>query len=223
VRLSHRVIQFGLAAMLLSLSFSAEAQQPAKLHLIGYLSASVQTVHAPSFKAFQDGLRELGYMEGKNIRIEARFAEAKAERLPELVVDLVRLKVDVIVAGGSEAVGAAKEAAKSIPIVVAHFEDPVGEGYVTSLARPGGNITGLSRMSSDLTGKRLELLKEVVPGLRRVGILANPANANNILILKEAEVAAPGLGLQLQQLEARLPDDLGMRRPDFRYPTEADY
>jgi putative ABC transport system substrate-binding protein len=186
----------------------AEAQQPPKVHRIGYLSASARADHAPSFEAFQLGLRELGYVEGKNIIIEARFAEGQAERLPELVAELVRLKVDVILAGGSEAVRPAKEAAKTIPIVVAHFEDPIGEGFVTSLARPGGNITGLSRMSSDLTGKRLELLKEVVPGLRRVGMLANPGNANNSLVLKEADVAARGLGMQLQRLEVRRPEDL---------------
>ena len=185
-----------------------KAQQALKVHRIGYLSASVRATHAPSFEAFQLGLRELGYIEGKNIIIEARFAEGQAERLPELVAELVRLKVDVILAGGSEAVRPAKEAAKTIPIVVAHFEDPIGEGFVASLARPGGNITGLSRMSSDLTGKRLELLKEVVPGLRRAGMLANPTNANNILVLKEAEVAARGLGVQLQRLEARRSDDL---------------
>jgi putative tryptophan/tyrosine transport system substrate-binding protein len=185
----------------------AEAEQPTKVQRIGYLSASVRAVHAPSFEAFQLGLRELGYLENKNIIIEARFAEGQAERLPELVAELVRLKVDVILAGGSEAVRPAKEAAKTIPIVVAHFEDPIGEGFVASLARPGGNITGLSRMSSDLTGKRVELLKEMVPGLLRVGMFANPANANNILVLKEADVAARGLGLQVQRLEVRHPED----------------
>jgi putative ABC transport system substrate-binding protein len=185
-----------------------QAQQPKKVLRIGYLSASARASHAPSFEAFLQGLRELGYVEGQNISIEARFAEGKAERLPDLVTELVQLKVDVILAGGSEAVRPAKEATKTIPIVVAHFEDPIGEGLVANLARPGGNITGLSRMSSDLAGKRLELLKEAVPAIRRVGVFVNPANAANSLAIKEADVAAQGLGLQLQRLEVRRFDDL---------------
>lgn len=187
------LVWLSITFLLTTLS-SAEAQRPKKVPQIDYLSASVRVSHAPSFEAFQQGLRELGYVEGQNIRIEARFAEGKAERLPELVVELVRLKVDVILAGGSEAVRPAKEATKTIPIVVAHFEDPIGEGFVASLARPGGNITGLSRMSSDLAGKRLELLKEAVPAIRKVGVFVNPANGANVLAMKEADVAAPGLG-----------------------------
>ena len=141
-------------------------------------------------------------------RIGYLSASTRAERLPALVAELVRLDVDLILAGGSEAVRPAKEASKTIPIVVAHFEDPIGEGFVASLARPGGNITGLSRMSSDLAGKRLELLKESVPVIRRVAMFINPANATNALVFKEADAAAAGLGLQLQRLEVRRPDEL---------------
>jgi putative ABC transport system substrate-binding protein len=202
------VLSILFVAVQLAIGVIAEAQQPEKVPRIGYLSASTRASHAPSFEAFQQGLRVLGYTEGQDIKIEARFAEGKAERLPELVAELIRLKVDVILAGGSEAVRPAKEATKAIPIVVAHFEDPIGEGFVTSLARPGGNITGLSRMSSDLTGKRLELLKEAVPAILNVGVFVNPANAANILAMKEADVAAPGLGLRLQRLEVRRHDDL---------------
>jgi putative ABC transport system substrate-binding protein len=197
-----------IGALLFALCSSADAQQAKRIPQIGYLSASVRAVHAPSFEAFQQGLRELGYVEGNNISIEARFAEGKAERLPDLVTELVQLKVDVILAGGSEAVRPAKQATTTIPIVVAHFEDPIGEGYVASLARPGGNITGLSRMSSDLAGKRLQLLKEAVPTVRRVGIFLNPANQTNLLAVKEADGAARGLGLQVQRLEVRRPDEL---------------
>jgi putative tryptophan/tyrosine transport system substrate-binding protein len=147
-------------------------------------------------------------VEGVNIAIEARFAEGKADRLPELVAELIRLKVDVLLAGGSEAVRPAKEATTTIPIVVAHFEDPVAEGFVVSLARPGANITGLSRMSSDLAGKRLELLKEAASAIRRVGLLLNPSNPANLLHIKEAEEAAQKLGLRVQRLEVRHADEL---------------
>jgi putative tryptophan/tyrosine transport system substrate-binding protein len=207
-RLVNKIICSMLSVFLLTLCSAVQAQQTKKVPRIGYLSASVRASHAPSFEAFQQGLRELGYVEGQNISIEARFAEGKAERLPELVAELVRLKVDVILAGGSEAVRPAREATKTIPIVVAHFEDPIGEGFVASLARPGGNITGLSRMSSDLAGKRLELLKEAVPAVRKVGVFVNPANGANVLAMKEADVAAPGLGLRLQRLEVRRHNEL---------------
>jgi putative ABC transport system substrate-binding protein len=186
---------------------AADAQQGKKIPLVGYLSASVRVNNAPSFEAFRQGLRDLGYIEGRNIAIEARFAEGQAARLPELIAELLRLKIDILVAGGSEAVRPAK-GNSTLPIVVAHFEDPVGEGFVTNLARPGGNITGLSRMSSDLAGKRVELLKEAKTTIRRVGVFINPTNAPNLLAMKEADDAARALGVQLQALEVRRPDDL---------------
>ena len=202
------LIVWSVISILFGIIPSTDAQQIKKIPVVGYLSASVRATHAPSFEAFRQGLRELGYIEGQNIAIEARFAEGKAAKLPELIEELLRLKVDLLVAGGSEAVRPAKETTKTIPIIVAHFEDPIGEGFVASLARPGGNITGLSRMSSDLAGKRVELLKETKPTIRRIGVFVNPANANNLLAMKEADVAARGLGIQVQPLEVRRPDDL---------------
>jgi putative ABC transport system substrate-binding protein len=187
---------------------AAEAQQSKKLPLVGYVSASVRANHAPSFAAFRQGLGELGYIEGHNIAIEARYAEGKAAKLPEILAELMRLKIDVLVLGGSEAARPAKEMVKTIPIIVAHFEDPVGEGFVTSLARPGGNMTGLSRMSNDLAGKRLEILKEAAPSIRRVGLLLNPRNPATLLHAKEAEEAAPNLRLQIQRLEVRRADEI---------------
>ena len=145
---------------------------------------------AARIEAFRQGLRELGYVEGKNIVIEWRFAEGKLDRLPALAAELVRLKVDVIVTGGSTATRAAKEATITIPIVMTQDNDPVGNGFVASLARPGGNITGLSTLSPELSGKRLELLKEIVPKLSRVAVLGTSTNPGNAQALKEMELAA---------------------------------
>ncbi len=206
--MSKKIFLWLLATVLLTTVLPAEAQQTKRVPKIGYLSASIRAAHAPSFVAFREGLRELGYLEGQNIMLEARFAEGKAERLPALVAELLSLKVDLILAGGSEAARPARQATTTIPIVVAHFEDPVGEGFVASLARPGGNITGLSRMSSDLAGKRVELLKETASAIRRVGVLLNPANPNNLLALREAEAAARALKVSLQPLEVRRFSDI---------------
>jgi len=181
----------------------AEAQQPKKVSRIGFLSDSRQ----PWDEAFRQGLRELGYVEGQNITIEYRYAEGKFERLPDLVGELVRLNVDVIVAGGSQAISAAKQSTTTIPIVMAVTADPVGSGFVASLARPGGNITGLTSLSPDLSGKRLELLKETVPRLTRVGILWNSGNPDNTTQLREAESVARALGVQLQAVEVRSSND----------------
>jgi putative tryptophan/tyrosine transport system substrate-binding protein len=202
------VIRLALCATLLALCGLAEAQQVKRVPRIGYLSASIRADHAPSFEAFRIGLRELGYVEGQNITIEARFADGKAGRLPDLVAELVHLDVDVIVAGGNTVVRPAKEVTKTIPIVVVHLEDPVREGFIASLARPGGNITGLSRMAADLEGKRLELLKETVPTIRRVAVLLNPANPTDVLLFGEADEAARNLTLQLQRIQVRSPGDL---------------
>ena len=150
----------------------------------------------------------LGYIEGKNIVIEDRYAEGKLDRLPALMAELLRLNVDLIVTAGPAVTRPVKEATSTIPIVMAFDSDPVGSGFVASLARPGGNITGLSSLSPELTGKRLELLKETVPKLLRVAVLGNPGNTATALNFKEAEVAAGAYGLQVQSLEVRGPSDL---------------
>jgi putative ABC transport system substrate-binding protein len=159
-------------------------------------------------EAFRQGLRELGYVEGQNIAIESRWTEGKDDRLPALAADLVRSKVDVIVADTGAATLAAQQATRTIPIVMSLVNDPVGSGLVASLARPGGNVTGLTIMSPDLIGKQLELLKEVVPKVSRVALLRHPDNPASAAQLREAEAAAQALGLRLQTLEARSPQEI---------------
>ena len=191
-------------ALLFALSVSADAQQPAKIPRIGFLTIGARYTQAA--KAFLDGLRDLGYVEGKNIIIEYRGDPQRREyRLSELAADLVRLKVDVIVALDPPAAHAAQNATKTIPIVIRSTADPVKAGFVASLARPGGNITGVTSISSELYGKRLELLKEVVPALSRVAVLHNPDRGNNNF--KEMQSAARSLGLQLQSVEVQGPND----------------
>jgi len=189
---------------------AAEAQQTAKTARIGYLVGSV--AGAPNLpEAFRQGLRELGYLEGHNVVIEYGDAEGKLERLPALTADLVARKVDVILATTTPQAVAAKQATKTLPIVFAAADDPVGSGLVTSLARPGGNVTGLSLLAPELVGKRLQLLKQVVPGVTQVAILRQPGGQRERTEkdqLKEAEVAGRALGLRLQFVEARGPDDL---------------
>ena len=188
---------------------AAEAQQAAKIARIGYLTGNLATsLHLQ--EAFRQGLRDLGYVEGRNVVIEYRSAEGKYERLPALAADLVALKVDVIVVTSTPAALAAKQATRTIPIVLAWAADPVGSGLVTSLARPGGNITGLSFLVPELVGKRLELLKQAVPGVTRVAALWHPGDAPERTekdMLKEADVAARALGVRLQVVEARGPED----------------
>src|SRR5262249_53096057 len=159
-----------------------------KLPRIGYLTAVSFSSNAARIEAFRQGLRELGYVEGKSIIIEWRSAEGKADRLPGLAAELARLKVDVIVSSGSTATRAAKDATSRIPIVMCQDNDPVENGFVASLARPGGNITGLASLRSELSGKRLELLKEMVPKLSRVAVLGSSANPGNAQSIKEAEL-----------------------------------
>ena len=189
--------------------FAADAQQPGKVFRIGILGTVPPTTPEVSriWEALLQGLRDLGYVEGQNIVIERRYSEGRNERLPDLAADLVRLKVDVIVAAGTPPPYAAKRATTTIPIVMTNASDPVGSGLVASLARPGGNITGLSLLSPELAGKQLELLKETVPKVSRVAVLWNPANPVHTLILRQAEVAARSLRLQLQILEARGPNE----------------
>jgi putative ABC transport system substrate-binding protein len=186
----------------------AQAQQPKKIHRIGVLAEGSPQGYGLRIGAFLQGLRELGYAEGKNITIEYRFAEGRRERHADLAAQLVRLKVDVIVAAGGTGVALAlKEATSTIPIVMAHGGDPVARGIIASLARPGGNITGLTSISPELAGKRLELLKETVPRLTRVGVLWDPAGQGAAAVVKETEVAARGMGVQVQSLEVRSPED----------------
>src|SRR5207244_8700123 len=159
-------------------------------------------------EAFRQGLNELGYIEGKNIALEYRWAEGKIARLPDLAAELVRLKVDVIVTCGPVATRSAKEATAMIPIVMAFDSDPVGNGFVASLARPGGNITGLSSLSPEISGKQLELLKEIVPKLSRVAVLGNSAEPANALVLRAVELAAGAFGVKLQYLDVLGPKDI---------------
>jgi len=198
-----------VAGGLLAAPLAAEAQQAAKIARIGYLAGSLAgNPHLP--EAFRQGLRDLGYVEGRTVVIEYRDAEGKLERLPALAVELVALKVDVILAGGTPQALAAKQATRTLPIVFAAHADPVGSGLVTSLARPGGNVTGLSLLAPELVGKRLEQLKQAVPGVNRVAVLWEPGAYVELTerdILKETEVAARALGVRLQFVEARGPAD----------------
>jgi len=186
----------------------ATAQQPTKVARIGFLVANFPTTNPARNEAFRQGLRELGYVEGKNIVIEWRYAEGKLDRLPAIAAELVRLKVDVIVTAGPAATRPAKEATGTIPIVMGFDNDPVGSAFVASLARPGGNITGLATLAPELSGKQLELLKEIVPRLSRVAILGNSTEPGNPQLLRETELAAGVFGVQLQYLDVRGPKDI---------------
>ena len=186
-----------------------EAQQPKKLPSIGYLTGATTEGQVSRIDAFRQGLRELGYIEGKNIVVEYRYAAENRDRLPALASELVRLKVDVIVTGGGGITRTAKEATNTIPIVMTQDGDPVANGFVVSLARPGGNITGLSNLSPEISGKQLELLKEIVPKLARVVILGGPVNSpGNAQQLKEVEVAAAAFKMKLQYLTILSPTDI---------------
>jgi putative ABC transport system substrate-binding protein len=185
----------------------AQAQQPAKLPQVGYLTGPPLSASVRVREAFRQGLRELGYVEAKNIVIEWRSWEGKPDRRRTLPTELVPLEVDVLVAVGSGDIRAAKEATSTIPIVMVNGGDPVGSGLVASLARPGGNITGLATLRPELSGKRLELLKEVVPGLSRVAVFASLGSGDHAQILKELDLAAGPLGVKLQHLDIRSPKD----------------
>ena len=216
-----------LFALLFALCFPAEAQQPKKVPRIGYLSAADPARESTRSEAIRLALRELGYIEGQNIAIEYRYAEGKPDRAAELAAELVRLKVDIIVvAGGTPWIRAAKNATKTIPIVMTGAGiDPVEAGLVESLARPGGNVTGLTNLGRDLSGKRLELLKEAVPKLARVAVLYDPAFPSSVREVKEVlPVAARALGLTIRPWEVRAADDfekvfaaLSKERPDGLY------
>ncbi len=196
-----------LVSVAIVFPLAVRAQQARKIHTIGLLSAGSPDLTAPQAVVFPDALRELAWIEGKNVAFERRYAENQVERLPELAAELVRLNVDVIVAIGTLAPLAAKRATTTIPIVMTAAGDPLGSGLVASLARPGGNVTGMSLMAPDLGGKRLELLKEVLPGLSRVAVLWNAANPYPALVFKQTQAAGRILGIQVQSLEVRSPDD----------------
>jgi putative ABC transport system substrate-binding protein len=185
---------------------AARAQQASKMPRVGFLFYGAPEL-ALEIDAFRKGLRELGYSEGQNIIVEYRFARGQVGKLPELAAELVGLNVEVIVTPTTPASMAAKQATSTIPIVIAGVADPVGAGLITNFRRPGGNITGLSSSSAELGGKRLELLKGVVPNASRVAVLHNPADASNVLVLKELQAAAPALHLTLQSIEVRKPDE----------------
>ena len=185
----------------------ARAQQPTKLS-IGFLSINTQPSMKARIEAFQQGLRELGYIDGQNILIEYRFAEGRPDRLRRLADELVRLKVSVIVTEGTTSTRFAKEATSAIPIVMAQDPDPVGTGYVASLARPGGNITGLSNLRSDLGGKRLQILKDTIPGLSRVAVIGTSTTPGNTQALADVESAASALAIRLQILDVSGPQDI---------------
>ncbi len=195
------LVALGLVIILAG-PLAAEAQ-PAKTIRIGWLSPGSTVTHGSFLDAFRQRLRELGYVEGREVAIEPRWAEGKFDRLPSLGAELVGLKVDVIVAAGPPAIQAVKEATATIPIIMAIVVDAVATGFVTNLARPEGNITGLSIMPHELVERQLGLLKEVVPEVSRVAFLGNPASPGNAPLLREAQDAARALGVRLQPLEAR--------------------
>jgi len=193
---------------LLATPLAARAQQALKIPKIGLLTLSTAAAATPLVEAFRQGLRELGYVEGKTFALQIRYGEAKAERLRELARDLAALKMDVIVVGQDQAIAAVKREAGTIPIVMSNSSDPVGTGFVASLAHPGGNITGLSNISPELSGKRLELLRQVLPGLSRVAFFWNPEVRGNLLDYKETEGAARSLRVELQSVEVSSVEDL---------------
>jgi putative tryptophan/tyrosine transport system substrate-binding protein len=211
--MNRRSIALALMLGLLAVPLAAEAQQAVKVPRIGYLSmlSYSDSSLGPLRNAFREGLREHGYIEGQTITIEWRFADGSRERLPALAAELVRLKVDVIFTETTPATRAATQATTTIPIVFNPIADPVGEGFVANLARPGGNVTGLTQASLELSGKRLELLTGAVPRVTRVGVLSHsgvPSERSVRVMLEETEAAARTLGVQLRHLEVQGPRDL---------------
>jgi putative ABC transport system substrate-binding protein len=203
-----KIVSVALFAMLVAFRVSARAQQPIKIYRIGYLSNATE-IRREQEEIFRQTLRELGYIEGQNITIEWRFSKGKLELLPQLAAELVRLNLDCIIAAGVAPTRAVKQATTTIPIVMANADDdPIRHGLVVSLARPGGNVTGFTNIGSELAGKRLELLKETVPRLSRVAIFWDARGPGGAGHLRESEIVAPALGIQLQAPEVRSPEDL---------------
>jgi putative tryptophan/tyrosine transport system substrate-binding protein len=211
--MKRKITVLALCAILFALCSSAQAQQPKKDPRIGLLYSVSASSGAPRNEAFRQGLRELGYVEGSNIILEYRYADSKLDRLPELATELVRLKVDVIVTSGPGPTRSAKAATVTIPIVMARDTDPVGNGFVASLARPGGNITGLSSLAPEISGKHVELLKEIVPRLARLAVLGTSTTPGNGQVLKEIEIAAGAFGVTPQYLDVLNAGDI---EPAFR-------
>jgi ABC-type uncharacterized transport system substrate-binding protein len=185
-----------------------DAQQKATMYRIGFIGNSTAALEANLIGPFRDGLRDLGYLEGRNVLIEYRWAEGQYERFPALIAELIALKVDVIVTAGTPATQAVKKATTSVPLVMVAVGDPVATGIVPSLAQPSGNITGLTSMAEELEGKRLELLREVLPTVSHVAVLWNPENQSLLATLKEIRAAALGLGITVQALEVRTSGEL---------------
>ena len=197
-----------LCALLVALCLRAEAQQPTKIPRIGFLLAVPASTILARLEAFRQGLRELGYVEGKNIAIEWRSTEGKADRLPKLAAELVRLKVDVIVSGGPPPTRSAKQATSTIPIVMGYDDDPVGSGFVASLAHPGGNITGLATLAPEISGKQMELLKEIIPRFSRVAVIGSSSQPSQPQALREINLAADAFGVKVHYLETREAKDI---------------
>jgi putative ABC transport system substrate-binding protein len=195
-----KILIYALPAIIVAISHIAEAQQPKKVRQIGYLAGTAAESDLPRFESFRKGLRALGHVEGQNIAIESRYTEGKFDRLSELAAELVQLKVDVLVAVTTNAALAAKNATRTIPIFFFGVTDPIGAGLVNSLARPGGNLTGLTNVASVLSGKRLELLKETVPNLFRVAVLWDPKSPGSTPQWNESQLAASELGLQVYSM-----------------------
>lgn len=206
--MDRRVFVSAAAGAVLVRTFPANAQSPTKVPRIGVLYTGTSSTASQSSEAFRQGLREHGYKEGQNVVVEQRFGDARPERLTELAAELVRLKVAVIVTSTDEAIAAVKRQTQTIPIVMTASTDPVGTGFVSSLAHPGGNVTGFTSISPELSAKRLELLREAVPGLSRVAIMWNPDIRGALLDYKATEEAARSLRLQLQSVEVTRTDDI---------------
>jgi putative tryptophan/tyrosine transport system substrate-binding protein len=207
-------LSIALSALLFAFCFPVQAQQPKRVPRIGFVTTEGNPkTPGPQFEAFRQGLRDLGYVVGENILVELRYPEGRTDRIPSLVTELVQLKVDLLVLGAQPAIRAAKQATKTIPIVIVTTQDPVAAGFIESLARPGGNITGLTRLTRELSGKRLELLKEVLPGTSRVGALVNETQTENDF--KPYEAPARALKIQLQLIKVREPN------PDFEAAFQA--
>ena len=204
--MQKRIVGIALGAMLFAICFSVEAQQPKKIPWIGFLTTTRNpTIAGPQVEAFQQGLRDLGYVEGQNIHVEYRYIEGQQDRIPSIIAELVQLKVDILLVQTLTSIRAAKQATTTIPVVMVTTGDPVATGLIDSLARPGGNITGLTRLTRELNGKRLELLKEAVPGISRVGVLWDGNGPGPAIAFKEYEVAGHALKIQVQSLEVRSP------------------
>ena len=215
---------FGVAATSpLLWPLAARAQQSAKLPIIGYLGPNTPSVDSSRLPAFVNRLRELGWIEGRTVHIEYRWAEGRSERLTEMATEYVDRKVDVIVTAATPPTAAAKQATSVIPIVFAAVGDPVGTGLVASLAHPGGNVTGMSLQQTDTAGKRLELLREVIPGLRRLAIMADSGNASAMLDMREAQATAKTAGLEAVTSEIRRPEDIMSAFDTFKGRVEALY